>query len=196
MTLDALSGGRAILGIGAGHVQGEFALLGIPFAERGRRTDAALETIAAKFADEWATGDGGQRPRPVQPGGPPIWVGGSSPAAIRRAARLGNGWLPQGPPKGGMPAAIDRLRRAREEAGRGGEPFAIGGGAAVYVGELSDPVPPGCVTGKPGRIAEHVRAQAALGVTHLQIRVPARSRAEMVDQIAAFAAEVVPLTAG
>src|SRR6478736_5333832 len=64
MTLDVLSGGRAILGIGAGHAEGEFAAPGVPLAERGRLSDEAIKVIKASFADEWGAGDVGQAPRP------------------------------------------------------------------------------------------------------------------------------------
>src|SRR5688500_5480284 len=65
MTLDALSGGRAIFGVGVGHVEPEFALLGVPFADRGRITDEALDEIRAAFADDYVH-DAGMSPRPVQ----------------------------------------------------------------------------------------------------------------------------------
>lgn len=191
-TLDALSGGRAILGVGAGHVEGEFEALGVRFARRGRITDEAVLAIRAALADEWGAGDVGQRPRPVQPGGPPIWVGGSSGAALRRAARLGDGWLPQGPPEGGMRTAITTLRRLREEAGREG-PFAIGGGVNLYVGTPPFEVDRWTVTGEPDRLAAAVRDLVALGVNHVAIRVPSRSCEEHVDQIAAFGRDVAPL---
>jgi probable F420-dependent oxidoreductase len=194
-TLDALSGGRAILGVGAGHVEGEFDALGVPFAERGRITDEAIVAIRAALADEWGGGEVGQRPRPAQPGGPPIWVGGSSGAALRRAARLGDGWLPQGPPEGGMATAIATLQRLRAEAGRDG-PFAVGGGVDLYVGRPSFDVPRWAVTGDPDTIAEAVRRLVALGVNHVAVRIPSRSCAEHVDQIAAFGREVAPLVAG
>jgi probable F420-dependent oxidoreductase len=109
LTLDELSGGRAILGVGAGHVQGEFELLGVDFASRGRRLDESLDVVRAAFAEEYPAidtasfrvADAGSRPRGPQAGGPPIWVGGSSRPALRRAADKGDGWLPQGPPEGG-----------------------------------------------------------------------------------------------
>jgi probable F420-dependent oxidoreductase len=191
-TLDALSGGRAILGVGAGHVEGEFDALGVPFAQRGRITDEAVMAIRAALSDEWGGGDVGQRPRPVQPGGPPIWVGGSSDAALRRAARLGDGWLPQGPPEGGMATAIATLRRLREDAGRDG-PFAIGGGINLYVGQPSFEVPRWTVTGEADKIAATVRDLVALGVNHVAIRIASRTCEEHVDQIAAFGRDVAPL---
>lgn len=193
-TLDALSTGRVILGVGAGHLRGEFDLLGVPYAQRGRRTDEAIATVRALFADEWGAGDGGLGPRPVQPAGPPIWVGGSSRAAISRAARLGEGWLPQGPPPGGMADAVHELQRQREKAGRADEPFAIGGGVGLYVGNPPDRLPPGCVAGSVQQIAAHLRDQAELGVTHLQLRFPVGGASELIDQIHAFAAEIAPLT--
>src|SRR5947207_15103962 len=102
-TLAALSGGRVILGVGAGHLEGEFAALGVPFAGRGRRVDEAIDLLAAALTDEfpdhdgptWTVHDLGLRPRPVQRPRPPIWVGGSTRAALRRAAERGDGWLPQ-----------------------------------------------------------------------------------------------------
>ncbi|HTO57053.1 MAG TPA: TIGR03619 family F420-dependent LLM class oxidoreductase, partial [Pseudomonadales bacterium] len=92
-TLDALSGGRVILGVGAGHLQGEFETLGVDFARRGKLLDEAIEVIAAAFAAEypthagptWTIQDLGQRPRPIQQPRPPIWVGGSTKGALKRA---------------------------------------------------------------------------------------------------------------
>ncbi len=193
-TLDALSGGRAILGVGIGHAEGEFVALGVPFRRRGKLTDEAIATIRAAFGDEWGAGEVGQSPRPVQPGGPPIWIGGSTEAAFHRAAHLGDGWLPQGPPPQGMAAAIEEIRRLREAAGRAALPFAMGGGASLYVGKPEWDVGPNCVSGTPDALAEALIGQSAIGVTHLQVRFLSRSCSEMVDQIAAFATEVLPLT--
>lgn len=193
-TLDALSGGRAVLGVGAGHAEGEFAALGVDFHRRGRLTDEAIATLRAAFADEWV-GDVGQTPRPVQPGGPPIWIGGSSPPARKRAATLGDGWLPQGPPEEGMAAAVAEINRLRESAGRADRPFAMGGMMSMYVGEPGWDVGWG-VTGKPEALAEAVANEAGVGVTHMQVRFPSRTCAELLDQMAAFSEEVAPLVAG
>lgn len=193
-TLDALSGGRAVLGVGAGHVAAEFDALGVPFGRRGRITNEAIGAIRSAFADEWGAGDVGQSPRPVQPGGPPIWVGGSTPAALERAARLGDGWLPQGPPEQGMAPAIKQIEQMREAAGRADLPFAMGGMTRVYVGEPGwDPGP--CLRGKPAALAEALAEQQSNGVTHLQVKFPSRSAGELVEQVAAFGSEVAPLLA-
>ena len=99
-SLDVLSGGRLILGIGAGYLEPEFRALGIPFADRGARTDEFISAMRVLWRDDEPVFDGRfvgfagiqSRPRPVQAGGPPIVVGGASDAAIERAVRVGQGW--------------------------------------------------------------------------------------------------------
>lgn len=202
-TLDALSGGRAILGVGAGHVEGEFAALGVDFSRRGALLDEAIDALRAAFADEfsshhgaaWNWDDMGQRPRPLQ-AEVPIWVAGSSEPAIRRAARRGDGWLPQGIPEGGMAAAIARLHEWRAEAGRADRPFTVGAlSGPLYVGE------PWwdsgrAVAGPPEKIAGYLRSVADLGVDQIQVAFRSRDHKELCDQIAAFAADVAPLVRG
>ncbi len=202
-TLDALSGGRMILGVGAGHVEGEFAALGLDFAARGAHLDEALDALRAAFADEfsshhgavWSYDDMGIRPRPVQ-ARIPIWVGGSTPAAIRRAAERGDGWLPQGPPPDGMAAGIARLRALREAAGRADEPFMIGAlSGPLYVGSPTWDVGR-CVKGPPEKIAGYLQSLVDLGVGQIQVRFRGRDAAEVCDQLAAYGAEVIPLVGG
>src|SRR5437764_6028887 len=90
-TLDRLSGGRVILGVGAGHLEEEFTALGIDFRDRGRLLDEAIDAVAAALTEEypehtgarWRLRDCGIGPRPVQSPRPPIWVGGSTEAALR-----------------------------------------------------------------------------------------------------------------
>ena len=195
-TIDALSGGRAILGVGAGHVEAEFELLGIPFAERGRLTDEAVDQIRVALAEEWVD-EFGQRPRPVQLGGVPIWIGGSSPAAIRRAAERGDGWLPQGTLKKDMPAAIERLRELRAAAGRDWKPFTIGAIAPFFwIGEPSWDTGDQCLAGPAEKIASYLQQYAAMGVDQVQVRFRSRTAAELQDQIRAFGAQVAPLLEG
>ena len=198
-TLDALSGGRAILGAGVGHVEGEFDALGIPFADRGALLDESIDAVRAALADEWASHNGpvwafdevGSRPRPAQ-ARLPIWVGGSSKPAMRRAADRGDGWLPQGPPEGGMDAGIAYIRERRAAAGNDA-PFTIGAlSGPLYLG---DPPPElgRCVRGSAEKIAGYLRTYRAMGVDQLQVDFVSRSADELCDQIAGFAAEIAPL---
>jgi probable F420-dependent oxidoreductase len=198
-TLDALSGGRAILGVGAGHLQGEFAALDVPYAERGALLDEAIDAVRAALADEYSTHHGehwtfdglGQRPRPAQPT-IPIWVGGSSKPAMRRAAERGDGWLPQGPPEGGMAAAIDFIRSHRA-ATRGDEPIVLGAlSGPLHVGEPTWETPR-CIRGSADKIAGYLRTHADLGVDQIQVGFVSRSADELCDQIGAFATDVAPL---
>jgi probable F420-dependent oxidoreductase len=191
-TLDELSGGRAILGVGAGHVEAEFDLLGIPFHQRGKLTDEALDAIRDAFAEEFGRTGFGQRPRPCQPAGPPIWVGGSSPAALRRAAERGDGWLPQGTTKADMPAAIARIAERRDAVGRSGAPFTVGAIVRpLYVGEPGWDVGRATLAAGPDRIRSEVAQYEAMGVDQVQVRFRSRSCAEYLDQISAFAEEVM-----
>jgi probable F420-dependent oxidoreductase len=198
-TLDALSGGRAILGVGAGHVRGEFEALGVPFEERGRLLDEGIDAVRAAFATEFPAHDGerwqfaglGQRPRPSQ-ATLPIWVGGSSKPAMRRAAERGDGWLPQGPPEGGMEAGIAYVREHRA-ATRGDDPIVLGAlSGPLHVGD-PDWDTGRCVRGPAEKIAGYLRTYRDLGVDQIQVAFPSRSAAELCDQIAAFATDVAPL---
>lgn len=202
-TLDALSGGRAVLGVGAGHVEGEFAALGVDFHRRGALLDEAIDALRAAFADEfsthhgpaWSWDDMGQRPRPSQPT-IPIWVAGSSDAAIRRAARRGDGWLPQGKPEGGMAAGIARLHEWRAEAGRADRPFTVGAlSGPLYVGDAGWDTGR-AVAGPPQKLAGYLRGLADLGVDQVQVGFRSRDHHELCDQIAAFASDVAPLVRG
>ncbi|MER6470530.1 LLM class F420-dependent oxidoreductase [Streptomyces collinus] len=199
-TLDHLSGGRLVLGVGAGHVREEFEALGVDFARRGAVLDEAIDALRAALGpEEFPEHHGefydfaglGQRPRPAQPR-VPLWVGGSSPAAVRRAALRGDGWLPQGDPRDRLPGQIERLRRLREEHGVEA-PFTVGAlTEPLYVGRAGWDVGRRTLTGPPEEIAESLRAYRALGVHQIQVRFRSRSRAELLDQIAAFGAEVGP----
>jgi probable F420-dependent oxidoreductase len=199
-TLDALSNGRVILGVGAGHLRGEFETLGIEFARRGRLLDEAIDLIAAALSSEyadhngptWTVRDVGQRPRPVQHPRPPIWVGGSTTGALRRAAERGDGWLPQGVPEIGMPAAIAYIRERRRQA-RGDAPIEIGMNSGwMYVGTPRFELPPSTLTGSAEQLAAALRDIKAMGVNHCGVRFRSRSCDELVDQIDAFGCEVAP----
>ncbi|NEB79335.1 LLM class F420-dependent oxidoreductase [Streptomyces sp. SID14478] len=199
-TVDHLSGGRLILGVGAGHVQEEFEALGVDFARRGAVLDESVDALRAALGpDEFPSFKGelysfeglGQLPRPAQ-SRVPVWVGGSSAPAIRRAALKGDGWLPQGDPRDRLPEKIEKLKRLRAEAGIEA-PLTIGTiTEPLYVGAPAWEVGRRTLSGDPGAMAESLRAYAAMGVHQIQVRFRSRGRAELVDQISAFAADVAP----
>ncbi|MEU3279821.1 LLM class F420-dependent oxidoreductase [Streptomyces antibioticus] len=199
-TLDHLSGGRLILGVGAGHVREEFEVLGVDFERRGAVLDETIDALRAALGpEEYPAHHGkrfdfeglGQRPRPAQDR-VPLWVGGSSPAAVRRAALKGDGWLPQGDPRDRLPAQIGRLRRLREDAGIT-RPLTVGAlTEPLYVGTPAWDVGRRTLTGPAQALAASLRAYAAMGVDQIQVRFRSRDLAELSDQIAAFGTEVAP----
>ncbi|MGW2045035.1 LLM class F420-dependent oxidoreductase [Streptomyces sp. NPDC001858] len=209
-TLDHLSGGRLILGVGAGHVREEFEALGVDFERRGAVLDETLDALRAALGEEeFPVHHGklydfeglGQRPRPAQPR-VPLWVGGSSPAAVRRAALKGDGWLPQGDPRDRLPDQIERIRRIRD-AGTTcfgvpfPDPFTIGAiTEPLYVGAPSWDVGRRTLSGPPQALAESLTAYRSMGVNQIQIRFRCRSRTELTDQMEAFGTEVGPLLTG
>jgi probable F420-dependent oxidoreductase len=117
-TLDRLSKGRLIFGVAAGYLHQEFEALGIPFADRGRRTDEFIEAIRTLWTDERPAFEGRlvrfadiqQQPPPVQQPHPPIVIGGMSDAALDRAARLGDGWYGFALDVDGTRGCLDKLR--------------------------------------------------------------------------------------
>ncbi|AZP18547.1 LLM class F420-dependent oxidoreductase [Streptomyces aquilus] len=199
-TLDHLSGGRLILGVGAGHVAEEFEVLGLDFRQRGALLDECVDALRAALGpEEFPEHHGkfydfqglGQRPRPAQPR-VPLWVGGSSPAAVRRAALKGDGWLPQGDPRDRLPAQIAELTRIREEAGIE-TPLTVGAIVEpLYLGRPGWDVGRRTLTGSPEALAESLRAYRAMGVHQIQVRFRSRGRTELTDQMAAFGSEVAP----
>ena len=194
-TLDELSGGRVILGVGAGHVAGEFEALGIPFAERGRLLDAAIDGVVAAWSDEFV-GDVGLRPRPVQRPRPPIWVGGSSRPALRRVAARGDGWVPQGTPRAQMPEQLAYLLAHRDEVRPAAELDLGVITEHCYLGDPDWEMPEPTIAGPADKVAESLREFGAMGVNHLQVRFRSRSIDELCDQMEAFGSEVGPLLEG
>ena len=199
-TLDQLSRGRAILGVGAGHVEEEFALTGADFTNRGAVFDDAIDIYRAAMAEEFpdhegsvvAVKDMGISPRPVQAGGPPVWVGGSSPAALRRAGERGDGWIPQGTPRKDMPAQIEQLVEHRRRAGRSG-PIDLGAMAEpLYMGQPSWDIGRYSLAGSAEEHIERLNAFGAMGVSHVQVKFRSRSVDELLNQMAAFSRDVMP----
>ena len=125
-TIDALSGGRLICGVGVGWWKEELELLGAPFHARGRQADEILRLFKALWTQDnprfegefFRVRDIGFAPKPVQKPHPPIWVGGDSPGAFRRVVTLGDGWHATSKTPAQLREALDRLRAAAERAGR------------------------------------------------------------------------------
>ncbi|WP_329081883.1 MULTISPECIES: LLM class flavin-dependent oxidoreductase [unclassified Streptosporangium] len=119
-TVDELSGGRLTVGVAAGGRADDFEATGEAYGRRGRRLDALVTEMREIWAGEGP--GGGIGPRPVLPGGPPIWVGGHTDAALRRAARLGQGWIAGGSSSVPYPELVARARAAWQAEGRTDRP--------------------------------------------------------------------------
>jgi probable F420-dependent oxidoreductase len=125
-TADHLSGGRVIFGVGVGWMAEEFRLLGASFADRGRRMDEYLALVKTLWTEknpafagrDFQVSDCAVTPKPVQKPHVPVWIGGDSPAALRRAASLGDGWHSAGTSLGELPDKLRRLREALAAARR------------------------------------------------------------------------------
>ncbi|WP_369241901.1 LLM class F420-dependent oxidoreductase [Streptomyces sp. R21] len=125
-SLDVLSGGRLLLGVAAGFLEAEMTAVGVPFKERGRRTDEYIDAMTALWTEERPAFEGrytsfrdvDAHPRPVRPGGPRILVGGHSPAAFRRAVARGHGWIGSGDSPESLATHLAGLKQAAAEIDR------------------------------------------------------------------------------
>lgn len=174
-TLDVLSGGRVEFGIGASWLEEEWRAIGLDFASRGRRVDEAIEVCKRLWTEPEVAHDGeffrfdavAFEPKPLQQPWPPILIGGESGAALRRAARDGDGWIGMGHAFESAAGQITRLRELRGEYGRDTASFQICLG--------------GPVTG-----ADDVGRWEELGVTRLVVS-PWRRSPDAVDGMRRFA---------
>jgi probable F420-dependent oxidoreductase len=132
-TLDSFAGGRALLGVGVGWAKEEFDATGADFARRGQATDEAILALRALWTEDVSSFSGEfvsfkdaySYPKPPRAGGVPILIGGESNPAMRRVARLGDGWLPYNLPVEDAPAVIAELKRMTRDAGRDPERLRI-----------------------------------------------------------------------
>ncbi len=208
-TLDIMSGGRLIVSMGVGHAEGEFEALGIPFAERGHIANEYLDAMHVLWTDDAPSFQGRYvsfhdvlfEPRPLQKPHPPYWFGGNSHAALRRAARYGQGWFPWLITADELPALIAELKQFPEfsEKQRG---FDITLSASPLRVRGHDHRPSGEGDGSAVRFSstqEVVDAVARLqeiGVTWTSVQCPEnrpRSLDEHLDQLAWAAEEIFPL---
>jgi probable F420-dependent oxidoreductase len=203
-SLDALSGGRVVLGIGAGWVPEESAALGVPFAERGAMTDEYLAAMRELWTNPAPSFSGKYtqfselrcEPKPIQQPHPPIWVGGHSPAALRRAAAIGSAWHPINRPVEEIRAGRAEIVRLCESRGRAVPPgvtmridtcvLQAGGRApaAIHGGSM--------LAGEPEKLVEQIGELAAAGVEHLVLEFLVSDDAELDEQMARFAEFVRP----
>jgi probable F420-dependent oxidoreductase len=184
-TLDHLSGGRLMLGIGVGELPEEYAAVGMTFHDRGRRMDEYIDAIRTLWRDDEATFAGEYvrfdrvecRPWPLRRE-IPLLIGGASEAAIRRAAVRGDGYFPfvfpDQDPKVELPKLIRRVREQTEQAGR--DPLAL---------EL---------TAGGARTVDDAAFYADLGISRLTVAIRARTVPEMQDEVARLGEQLLAPT--
>jgi probable F420-dependent oxidoreductase len=203
-SLDALSGGRVVFGIGAGWVAAESAMLGVPFAERGPMTDEYLEAMqelwtkkAPSFNGKYTQFSGlSFEPKPIQNPHPPIWVGGHSRAALRRAAQFGAAWHPINRSPEELRAGRAELARLCQARGRAVPPALtlrndvriVGPGQAAPASTHGGRV----LAGESARLVDQIAELAECGVEHLVLEFLASDGPELDWQMATFAERVRP----
>ena len=195
-SLDACSRGRVILGVAVGYLEPEFAGLGVPFADRAQRLEDSLSAMKQAWANQ--TPDNIVTPACVQQPHPPIWAGGNSAAAIRRAIAHGDGWSPF-PATPRTAAAVDtasitdtamlanaivRLNELSAEAGRADA-------LDVCFTPFSHPGHKDIVD--PEAFVAEAHELAGIGVTWLAFHLPSPSVAEFCDTVAAFGEALAPI---
>ena len=208
-TLDVLSQGRLTLGVGVGWMEEEFVALDAPpFAERGAVTNEYLLAFKELWTSDNPTFDGKYYqfsdiaflPKPVQKPHPPIWVGGQSRPAIRRAAELGNGWHPVGaiPAAPLEPEELDQnmvtLRRFAERAGRDPGEIDVAMKAPLYDPALSSGESRRRFSGDPEQVAHDVQTYADTGVSQIIFDIRSADLSETTERMAWFAEEIIART--
>jgi probable F420-dependent oxidoreductase len=184
-SVDVLSGGRLIVGAAIGWMEGEFDALGVPFKERVSRSEEALElfrTLWTQAHPELATKhhrlhDLTFSPMPLQKPRPPLYVGGNSEGALRRVARLGDGWHATATTVEAFGQGVETLRRFWKDAGREGEP-ALSLRIPILIDGVHRPAVDmslirgrHVIGGSPARILEELRGYQALGCQHIALEV-------------------------
>jgi len=177
-TLDVVSGGRAMFGIGASWLEAEWDAVGLDFHTRGRRVDEAIDVCRRLWTDEVIEHHGEFfdfgpvmfEPKPVQQPYPPLIIGGDGAAALRRAGTVGDGWIPMNHPLEAIPAAVARIAELRAAAGRDGKTEVTVGGSIA----------------SPEDVARYEEA----GVDRVIVRPWQKSR-EAIDGIRRYADEVL-----
>jgi probable F420-dependent oxidoreductase len=200
--LDVLSGGRLIVGVGAGWTKEEFeALNSPPYEERGRATDEYLDIFIELWTKEDPSYEGkyyrvsniGLQPKPVQKPHPPIWVGGNTLPAFRRVARYGQGWLTHALTPQQVAAKLPLLRQVCEEEGRNPDEVQVClGGARVQFlnssrlsGHERQPF-----SGTAQQIADDIRRCQEMGIAELRLSTGGANIHDVTRTLERFADEV------
>lgn len=210
-TIDVLSGGRVTIGCGAGWMEEEFVAVGAPpFAERGKVVDEYLTVFREIWTSEAPRHDGAyvrfgdiaSLPHPVQKPHPPLWIGGESGPALRRAARLGDGWYPIGNnprfPLDTLPryeAGVLRLKAAAEQVGRDPASLTLAYNPPWFRGPCDPVTVEGerrLFTGGADDIRSDIAALETLGVEHLMLTFEGRDRATTLQHLESFADQFIP----
>lgn len=176
-SLDALSEGRVILGIGSGWLKGEFEALGVDYTKRGHITDEYIKIMKELWTNESPSYKGENfsfsgirfEPKPVQKPHPPIWVGGESRRAIERAVRYGDGWHPVGLTPEEMGAKAREVRSLLPEEKK--DDFVISLRRNVEINEGREFGPGETLRGGLGKIRDGIEAYREAGVDHLVLYV-------------------------
>ena len=206
-TLDVLSGGRVILGAGVGWMEEEFQAMGLDtYKDRGAVTDEYLQVYKELWTKEDASFDGkyyqisdtGFEPKPVQKPHPPVWIGGHSGPAVRRAAKYGDGWMPIGlrPPAIREPeelaGKIARLRKLTVEAGRAEDAVALTFSTGVVFNDAAGSSR-AWMQGNPDQIASDLRQYQDLGVSNFIVNFQGGTVPELQENMERFSREVITL---
>jgi probable F420-dependent oxidoreductase len=209
-SVDVLSGGRLIFGAAVGWLEGEFAALGVPLAERASRTDEALSLIRAVWQDEHPEIETRRHrlhgltasPLPLQKPRPPILIGGGSEGAFRRVARFGDGWHASSTDHETFRQGAAAVARHWKEAGRDGAPVLSLRIPLMIDGIHRDAVDRRLLRGRPairGSVAEVIRALRdfqTLGLAHAALEVSFTTYPAILATIDLLAGEVRPALAG
>lgn len=198
-TLDYLSEGRIIVGVGSGWMKEEFDALGVPFADRGAQTDEFIRVFkeiwtnpTPQFSGKYVHFSGiTAYPLPVQKPYPPIWVGGNSKRAMRRALELGEGWQPGWSKPDQFAQEMQDFQRIAERVGRDPKTVEISLLRPMQILDRADAHRP--LIGAPEQIAEDIREYQRLGVSHLVFAFRTSTLTETLETIERFATQIRPL---
>lgn len=201
-TVDQLSGGRVVLAVGAGWLAEEFTILGVEgFDARGAMLAEHCTVLRRLWSEDEVAWAGRfydfpalrSAPKPVQAGGPPLWMGGSTRAARRRAVAVADGWQPIGLGPEELAAARSELEAELTEAGREPAAFDICGRCDVAIGTAPDDRAPNGVYGGAGEVVDGLAAYADAGCNELILDVlPHDAIDDKAAAIRRIGAEVLP----